>query len=73
MSLMIALRADNAIILYDEDDPRSGVVIASIAELAKLVSELNAAVTRLHGEEAWRRARMRAAVEAVARYDERLN
>lgn len=49
------------------------MVIASIEELAKLVSELNAAVTRLHGDEAWRRARMRAAVEAVARYDVRLN
>ena len=59
MNIAIALRSDNAIVIYDEDDPRSGVVIDTVTQVANLIGELAAAATRLHGEKAWRWAQMR--------------
>ena len=73
MTIAITVRADNAIIIFDEDDPRNGVVIDKITDVAKLIAALNRTVTQLHGENAWRRAEMRAVMDAVADHDERLN
>ena len=73
MTIAITVRSDNAIIIFDEDDPRSGVVIDKITDVAKLIAALNRTVTQLHGENAWRRAEMRAVMDAVADHDERLN
>jgi hypothetical protein len=64
MTISVTLRADNAIVIYDEDDPRSGVVIDTITQAANLIDELTTAVTLLHGEEAVPWARMRALMEA---------
>jgi len=66
MTISIAVRADNAIVVYDEDDPRYGVVLEKITDVAKLIAALNRTTTQLHGEKAWRQAGMRAIAEAVA-------
>ena len=73
MAIAVTVRADNAIIIFDEDDPRNGIVIDTITDVAKLIAALNRTVTQLHGEDAWRRAGMRAVMEAVADHDQRLN
>ena len=73
MTIAITVRADNAIIIFDEDDPRNGIVIDTITDVAKLIAALNRTVTQLHGENAWRRAEIRAVMDAVADHDERLN
>lgn len=69
MTISIAVRADNAIVVYDEDDPRYGVVLEKITDVAKLIAALNRTTTQLHGEKAWRQAGMRAIAEAVADMD----
>ena len=69
MTISIAVRADNAIVIYDEDDPRYGVVLEKITDVAKLIAALNRTTTQLHGEKAWRQAGMRAIAEAVADMD----
>ena len=73
MTIRVGVRDDKAIVIYDENDPRNGVVIGTIAGVAKLIAALTALVTQHHGEEAWRQARMRIMMEAVANRDERLN
>jgi hypothetical protein len=69
MTISIAVRAYNAIVVYDEDDPRYGVVLEKITDVAKLIAALNRTTTQLHGEKAWRQAGMRAIAEAVADTD----
>jgi len=74
MTISIAVRADNAIVIYDEDDPRFGVVLEKITDVASLIAALNRTVAQVHGEKAWRRAGMRAVMEGAAfDIDERLN
>jgi hypothetical protein len=73
MAIAITVRADNAIVVYDEDDPRSGVVIDGPSEITTLINALTNTATGLYGDEVWKRARMQALAEAVADYDERLN
>ena len=63
MAIAVTVRADNAIVIYDEDDPRSGVVIDTIMQAVNLINDLSATGSRLHGEEAWRLARMRALMQ----------
>jgi len=53
----------------DEDDPRYGIVLEKITDVAKLIAALNRTTTQLHGEKAWRQAGMRAIAEAVAETD----
>jgi hypothetical protein len=73
MAIAVTVRADNAIAVYDEDDPRCGVVIDSPLKAAILINELTKTVSGLHGQEAWKRARMRALAASLANSDERLN
>jgi hypothetical protein len=70
MNISISVRADNAIVIYDEDDPRYGVVLEKITDVAKLIAALNRTTTQLHGAKAWRQAGMRAIAEVVAGTDE---
>ena len=59
MTISVAVRADNAIVIYDEDDPRFGVVLEKTTDVARLIAALNRSTTQLHGEKAWRWAQMR--------------
>lgn len=69
MAIAVTARADNAIVIYDEDDPRYGVVIASPSEVATLINTLTKTATGLHGENAWKMARMRALMQDDADED----
>lgn len=69
MTISIALRGDNAIMIFDEDDPRDGVVIDTISAAEELIVALTAAIADLRGQEAEMRAKMRAVAEAVADRD----
>jgi hypothetical protein len=69
MTISITVRADNAIVIYDEDDPRYGVVLEKINDVASLIAALNRTVAQVHGERTWRWAGMRAVAEAVADTD----
>ena len=73
MAITVNVRADNAIVIYDEDDPRFGVAIHNPSDVAALIYALSGAAAGLYGEQGWKRARMRAVTEAVADYNERLN
>ncbi len=64
MTISIGLREDDAIVIYEEDDPRSGVVIVTAADAANLACKLHAAAHRRFGEEQWKRAQLRALMEA---------
>ncbi|MGV1005463.1 MAG: hypothetical protein ACOYEV_12020 [Candidatus Nanopelagicales bacterium] len=63
MNIAIGLRGDNTIVIYDENDPRSGIVIDTIMQAVNLIDDLSATGARLHGEEAWRWAQMRALMQ----------
>lgn len=73
MAISVTVRADNAIVIYDENDPRFGVTITSAVEASLLIGQLNAVAAMSYGEDAWRFAGMRAVAEAAADDDQRLN
>jgi hypothetical protein len=73
MAISVHVRGDDAIVIYDEDDPRSGVVIEKPKDVAKLIVALNVTMAGLCGEEGWGWARKRALIEAVADETRHLN
>lgn len=69
MTLSIHVRSDDAVIVYDDGDPRSGIVLEKVTDIAKVIADLSSTAIRLHGDAAWRRAKMRVCIEAVAEDD----
>lgn len=73
MTIAITVRTDNAIVLYEEGDPRVGVVIEGPADAAALINTLTNTAIGLYSEATWKRARMRAVVQALGDFNDRLN
>lgn len=63
MTIEVGLRADEAILLQDKNEPRRGLVIPTIAEAERLIDQLTAVISYLHAEKERRRQAMRALMQ----------
>lgn len=69
MTTRVGIWDDKAIVIHGETDLDGGVVIGTIVDAARLITALSTAMTHHHGEDAWRRAKMRVLMEAAATED----